>query len=122
MWRRQLPFGSNPRKLLNAPSGWNVPTKGGLPAVIAVAAESSKVVRLASGEQLLPKFAPEPLPELRSTEMPNGEMSEMFRSESRVWVIHNEIATFASGPTKPLTVLVDSMLPISGIFVIVFTS
>ena len=85
--------------------------------MIDVIAESSKVVRLPSGVQALPKLAPAPFPELRSTDTLSGEMREMFKSESRVWVIPIDTATLASGPAKAETTFVDSMLPTSGMFV-----
>src|SRR5436190_15758909 len=51
MRRRQVPLAATPDFSLNAPSGCsgrNVPTKGAVPAVIAVIAESLNVVRLGS--------------------------------------------------------------------------
>ena len=90
--------------------------------MIAVTAESSKVVRLPSGVQLLPKLAPDPLPELRSRITLSGEMSEMLKSESSGCVIHSDTATLAIGLVKLETTFVDSIVPTSGMLVLVLTS
>src|SRR5262245_32403983 len=76
---RQLPFAVVLAKVARLPSGRNTPTYGGAPAVIDPGAASSNVVRPASGVQFVPKFAPGPLPELKSTMIPSGEMSEILR-------------------------------------------
>src|SRR5689334_15739007 len=102
-----MPLGGEARRLLRLTSGRQEPRKGEPPAVMDETAASSKVVRLASGEQALPKLPPLPLPELRSMLVLSGAIREMLRSESRVWVSHNETATLVSGPVNPVTMLVD---------------
>src|ERR1039458_9029063 len=122
MCNRHAPFGEVPMKADRGDCGRNVPTKGGDPAVMAVAAESSNVVRLASALPL-PKLAPAPLAVDNGTVVPSGEINDRFRSESIGATSQSETVTLVIGPPdQEVTLLVDSMVPMSGTLVIVLLS
>src|SRR4051794_25757707 len=122
MRRRHAPTGAIAFSVESATSGRKEPTNGDVPAVMAVPAASSNVVRLASAPPV-PKFAPAPLPELRSTDVPSGAISVRFRSESIGAPSQSEPATLVSGPPDQVaTAFVDSMVPTSGTLVTVLLS
>src|ERR1051325_5225390 len=83
-----------PKKLASGWSGLNEPRTGAVPPLIGVAASSSNVVRRVSGTQLMPKLSPAPPLLAESTFVtPSGEMSEIVRSESKVWLMNIETVT-----------------------------
>src|ERR1039457_301711 len=92
MCKRQLPTGDVPTKADSGDCGRNVPTNGGVPAVMAVAAESSNVVRLASALPV-PKLAPAPLAVDNGTVVPSGAINEKLKSESIGATSQSETAT-----------------------------
>src|ERR1017187_3073115 len=122
MCKRQLPTGDVPTKADSGDCGRNVPTNGGVPAVMAVAAESSNVVRLASALPVS-KLAPAPLAVGNGTVVPSGAINEKLKSESIGATSRSETATLViAPPVQNATLLVDSMVPMSGTLVTMLLS
>src|ERR1035438_3178971 len=108
MRKGQAPLAVVPMKADSGDCGRKVPTNGGVPAVMAVAAESSKVVRLASALPV-PKLAPAPLATDKGTVMPSGAIKDRLMSESIGATSQSETVTLMiAPPDQEATLFVDS--------------
>ena len=107
IFRVHVPFAAELLRAESGVSGLNDPANGAVPALMAVAAASSKTVKVpVQSVAPLPKLSPE-LPRRldKATGVPFGATTVMARSPSKVWLSRTLTLTSTTAPMSGTTIV-----------------